>query len=106
MDEMKNFDGMARGEKLLPTQTALIALLNLSVIHWLQKQGIGINPHDTDRILFNPVRSSISQSTKCPRKERLLRFQSNSTANSDDNVQNLISGTILIWLEQKFAAIW
>ena len=37
----------------------------------------------------NPVQSSRSKSTTCPRKGRLLRFESNSTATSDGGAQKL-----------------
>ena len=37
----------------------------------------------------NPVQSSSSQSTTCPRKGRLLRYESNSTATSDGGAQKL-----------------
>ena len=37
----------------------------------------------------NPVQSSRSKSTTCPRKGSLLRFESNSTETSDGGAQNL-----------------
>ena len=37
----------------------------------------------------NPVQSSRSKSTTCPRKGSLLRFESNSTATSDGGAQKL-----------------
>ena len=56
----------------------------------------------------NPVQSSRSESTTCPRKRRLLRLGSNSTATSDGSAQRLemMSGVILnhLQLEPKFAA--
>ena len=52
------------------------------------------------------VQSSRSKSTTCPRKGRLLRFESNSTVTSDVGTQKLemMSGMILNRSQPKFAA--
>ena len=49
----------------------------------------------------NPVQSSRSKSTTCPRKGRLLRFESNSTATSDGGAQKLGSD---VWHDSESIA--
>ena len=75
------------GEKLLPTKAAPIASLNLAIIHWSLSKIWHRNKTACSE--SNPVQSSRSKSTTCPRKGSLLRFKSNSTATSDGGAQKL-----------------
>ena len=83
----KIFDGI--DEKLLPSKAGPIALLNLSIIHWSLSKYMTWNKKACSDSELNPVQSSRSKLTTCPRKGRLLRFLSNSTATSDGRVQKL-----------------
>ena len=81
---------------MLLTKAKLIASLNLLIIHWsLSKKSIGTilfadwNKSVFSKLESNLVQSSRSKSNTCPRKGRLLRFQPNSTATSDDGTHKL-----------------
>ena len=78
-------------QELATNQSALIASLNLLIIRWSWVK-IGHRNKNTcsESIL---VQSSRSKSRTCPRKSWkvcLLRFQANSTATSDGDLQNWI----------------
>ena len=81
LNEEYNFNGVH--ENLLPIQAALIALLNLSIIHWSLRKTSG-----PQRILREAA-DLYTQPVQCPRKECQLRFQQNSTATSDGGAQTL-----------------
>ena len=57
-------------------------------------------------LLIESCASSKPNLITCPRKEKLLRFQSNSTVTSDCCEQSLetTTGTILNQLQSKFVA--
>ena len=82
------------GEKLLQTKAAPVTSFNLSIIRWsLSKTiDIGTKQHVPIASQSNPVQSSRSKSTTCPRNGRLLTFELcklNNNATSDGGMQKL-----------------
>ena len=62
-------------------RSLLLSFIGLWVKIWHRNKSSGSES--------NPVQSSRSKSTSCPRKGRLLRFESNSTATSDGGAQKI-----------------
>ena len=72
---------------MLPTKAALIASLNLSIIHWSLSK---IRHRDKSACSqLNPLQSRRSKLKTSQRKGHLLRFQSYSTPSADGSEQKL-----------------
>ena len=97
-----NFDEIDK--KLLPNKAMPITLLNLSTIHWSLSKNM--TQEQTTRSELNPMQSSRSESTTCPRKG--VCSDLNWTAQRLQMVANksleMMLGVILNQLKPKFAA--